>query len=67
MSQKGIEEGREDDVGMVGGSRWCKHKREGIGCTPAQTEPPWLSFALGVANRASDGLGGSYGRGRQQG
>ena len=67
MSQEGIEEGREDDVSMVGGSCWCERKREGIGCTPAQTEPPWLSFALGVANRASDGLGGSYGRGRQQG
>ena len=43
MSQEGIEEGREDDVGMVGGLRWCEHEREGIGCTPAQTEPPWLS------------------------
>jgi hypothetical protein len=65
VSQEGIEEGREDNVSMVGGSCWCKHKREGIGCTLVQTEPPWLSFALGVANGASDGLGGSYGRGRQ--
>ena len=43
MSQEGIEEGREDDVGRVGGSHLCEHEREGIGCTPAQTEPPWLS------------------------
>ena len=58
MSQEGIEEGREDDVSMVGGSRWCERKREGIGCTPAQTELPWLSLALGVANGGSCGQGG---------
>jgi hypothetical protein len=51
VSQEGIEEGREGDIAMVGGLRWCERKREGIGCTPAQTEPPWLSLALGVANR----------------
>ena len=51
MSQEGIEEGREDNVGMVEGSCWCEREREGIGCTPVQTELPWLSLALGVANR----------------
>ena len=58
MSQEGIEEGREDDVGMVGGSRWCEHEREGIRCTLAQTEPLWLGLALGVANRGLCGQGG---------
>ena len=58
MCKEGIEEGREDDVGMVGGSRWCEHEREGIGCTLVQTEPPWLSLALGVANGGSCGQGG---------
>ena len=58
MSQEGIEEGREDDVGVVGGLHWCERKREGIWCTPAQTELPWLSLALGVANRGSCGQGG---------
>ena len=64
MGKEGIEEGRKDDVGMVGGSHWCECKGEGVGCTPAQTKLPWLSVALGVANGASDGLGGSYGRRR---
>ena len=64
MGWESIEEGRKDDVSMVRGLRWCEGKGEGIGCTPAQTKPPWLSFALGVVNRVSDGLGGSYGRGR---
>ena len=50
MGNEGIEEGREDDVCMVGGSHWCERKGEGIGCTLAQTEPPWLGLALGVAN-----------------
>ena len=50
MGQEGIEEGREDDVSMVGGSHWCKHKREGVGCILAQTELPWLGWALGVVN-----------------
>ena len=58
VSQEGIEEGREDDVSMVGGSRWCERKGEGVGCTPAQTEPPWLCLALGVANRGLCGQGG---------
>ena len=58
MSQEGIEEGREDDVGMVGGSRWCKHEGEGVRCTPVQTELPWLSLALGVANGGSCESGG---------
>ena len=58
MSQEGIEEGREDDVGMVGGSHWCECKGEGVGCTPVQTEPPWLGLALGVANRGSCVQGG---------
>src|ERR1700742_5052575 len=58
VSQEGIEEGREGDIGMVGGSCWCKREREGIGCTPAQTEPPWLSLALGVANGGSCEPGG---------
>ena len=65
MGWESIEEGREDNVSMVRGLRWCKHKGEDVGCTPVQTEPPWLSFALGVANEASDRLGESYGRGRQ--
>src|ERR1700749_4093727 len=62
VSQESIEEGREDDVGMVGGSHWCEHEREGIGCTPAQTELLWLRLALGVANRGLCGQGGYGGR-----
>ena len=44
---------------MVEDSCWCNHEREGVECTPAQSEPLWLSFALGVANKGSDGLGES--------
>ena len=57
MGKEGIEEGRENDVGMVGSSRWCECEGEGIRCTPAQTELPWLSFALGVVNRGLCGPG----------
>ena len=57
MSQEGIEEGREDNVSMVRGSRWCERKGEGVGGTLVQTEPPWLGFALGVVNRGSCGPG----------
>ena len=59
MGKEGIEEGREDDVGMVGSSHWCEREREGVRCTPVQTELPWFGFALGVANGGSNGLGGS--------
>jgi hypothetical protein len=49
-------EGGDDEVGMVGSLCWCDCKGEGVGCTPVQNEPPWLSFALGVANRGLNGL-----------
>ena len=58
VGREGIKEGRKDDVGMVGGSCWCKHERESMGCILAQTEPPWLSLALGVANGGLCGQGG---------
>ena len=49
-------EGGDDEVGMVGSSCWCNCKGEGVGCTPVQNKSPWLSFALGVANRGPNGL-----------
>ena len=59
MGQEGIKEGGDNEAGIVGGSHWCEHKREGIECTPAQTKPPWLSCALGVANSSLCGPEGS--------
>ena len=58
MGKEGIEEGREDDVGMVGSSHWCEREGEGVRCIPAQTKPPLLSLAMGVANRGSCEPGG---------
>jgi hypothetical protein len=59
VGQEGLKEGGEDNVDMVGGSHWCECEGEDVGCTSVQTKLLWLSFALGMANRDPNGLGGS--------
>ena len=46
-------------VEEVGWLCLCDHEGEGVWCTQVQTEPPGLSFALGMANNGVHGPGGS--------